>query len=365
MECAPAEYVMIGLGSFQTRMVGLVDQVDAIDLRRLELAGAEGLWGELCPQTLSVLKASEVLLGQLMQACEADSVVEIQEAEPSGDIGAWDSLSESAFLLPFEHALDAAVKHGRGSTKVVDEIAFFAKMELRQRIDRVTRAADAKDPQHLLVECDGALRRIRKSLSAVDATIAKAEAVPRKLVFETELDTAVWVRQAYGEFRHAVFGGGTPAPEELYKRFRRIGTHIPMLTGKRRYHVIRVQDRLLFRALHARILGWLREHGIAGDPVSGTRLWQDICGFAEMLKLVNRRQELVAHDRELIEAVLDAMDEGDNAPAAQGIRLLLEPLAGYNDDIDAFLREQEGATLKHCRHYLVEALHSLKGSAFA
>lgn len=147
----------------------------------------------------------------------------------------------------------------------------------------------------LLSACDSSLRRLRKALNAVDVIIASASSVPPLLDFSSELQTSLAVRRALAKFRARLGSDGPPTSESLRGRLRSIGTQIAILVGWDVHPELRVRDRLVMRGLQLRILAWLRGEGDASNPM-GLRLWQGFVACVEMFSLVNRRQELVAHD---------------------------------------------------------------------
>ena len=287
------------LSRFQAPMHHLVVRGRSVDIRAYEIASAEQIAAELQPPTLELLQDTKQLLGSILDDC--------QRVEP-GEHGADDASSApwTNSCLPFERAIDATMAM-LGSRQIVEEIAFMAQLELRQRQERLVRVRASQGGVALLGECDSSLRRIRKALNAVDAAIAKVESVSPLLDFTSELQTSLAVRRAYAKFRARVMAGGEPTAETLRARFRGAGTQIAKLVGWEIYPEMRVADRLLLRELQQRILDWLR--GAAdGGSASGIRLWQDLAGCVEMFSLVNRRQDLVEHDSAIIRRLLDVIE---------------------------------------------------------
>jgi len=308
------------LAHFQEPMRELVIRGRQVDIRAYEIASIERVISELQPTTLALLRDTRALLGDLIDTQQnAASTLE----EPA---------STWASHLPFEHELDAAVATKLGSRQAVEEIAFIAQLELRQREERLMRITARQGATALLGECDSSLRRVRKALNAVDAAIAKAESVPPRLDFTSELQTSLAVRRAYAKFRARLNLEGEPRPDTLRSRFRAAGTQIAILVGWDAYPEMRVQDRLLLRELQLRVLGWLRG-GPEATTAAGMRLWQDLAGCVEMFSLINRRQELVAHDSAIVRALVD----GERSESDPELREALRPLDGLDRDLDDLL----------------------------
>jgi len=289
-----------------------------IDIRAYEIAKVDQIVAELQPVTLTLLREARTLLGAILDACRQLAPMESGEA-PSP---VW-----SAYL-PFERAIDATMSK-LGSNQVVEEIAFIAQLELRQREERLDRLRASQGYVALLGECDSSLRRIRKAFTAVDAAIARFEDVAPLLDFTSELQTSLAVRRAYAKLRTRVMADGEPSPETVRARFRGAGTQIAILVGWDIYPEMRVQDRLLLRELQQRVLAWLR--GEDATAAAGLRLWQDLAGCIEMFSLVNRRQELVEHDGAIVRALCVDLEE---PTLSEATRDKLRALEGLDRELD-------------------------------
>jgi hypothetical protein len=303
------------LVTFQGALHDLVARTREIDIRRFEIASAERIAAELQPVTLRLLADAKALLAEVLACAKADG-----PAEGNG----WSS------YLPFEKEIDSAVAIKLGSRNAIDEIAFIAQLELRQREERLARITAGQGVLVLLGECDSSLRRVRKALDAVDAAIAKAEGVPPRLDFTSELERSLAVRRAYAKFVARILGDGAPTVDTLRARFRAAGTQIAVLVGRDVYPELRVADRLLLRELQMRILDWLRG-GPEATAEAGLRLWQDLACCLEMFSLVSRRQELVAHDRAILRQVAGRELDPGAWDALRG-------LEGLDPQLDAVLR---------------------------
>lgn len=304
-------------------MHDIVERGRAIDIRAFEVASVDLIAGELQPQTSMLVREGRSLLGAILEEC--------QQVDPADRIGGETSSAAWSTYLPFERAIDATMAN-LGSHQVVEEIAFIAQLELRQREERLERVRPSQGNVVLLAECDSSLRRVRKALTAVDAAIAKVEAVRPLLDFTSELHTSLAVRRAYAKFRHRVTNGGEPTEQTLRARFRGVGTQIAILVGWDVYPEMRVQDRLLLRDLQQRVLDWLR--GTNTMSGAGIRLWQDLAGCMEMFSLVNRRQELVEHDSAIVRELCGWLDA---TTIPERIWQQLHALEGLDDELDKLL----------------------------
>lgn len=314
------------LARFQAPMHELVVRGRTIDIRAYEIAGIDRIAGELRPQTLTLVRDGRELLGSIVDQCK--------RVDPADWIVGDAATSTWSSYLPFERAIDATMVN-LGSHQVVEEIAFIADLELRQREERLERVKPSQGTTALLGECDSSLRRIRKALTAVDAAIATVESVPPLLGFTSELHTSLAVRRAYAKFRSRVLAGGEPTPDSLRARLRGVGTQIAMLVGWDVYPELRVQDRLLLRDLQQRVLDWLRG-GSDATPASGLRLWQDLAGCVEMFALVNRRQELVEHDSTIVRTLSQRLEASD---LPERVWQDLGPLEGLDPELDQLLAQ--------------------------
>lgn len=313
------------LTPLQRDLCALVARVQRVDLRDFETASADAIWRDLVPVVVAAVADARALIGRVLEACDA-----VREAQPTPR----DTGNASSAFLPFDVAIDEAVRTGEGSLQAVDDIGFLVHLELRQRAERLERLSAGHGQLTLIGEADGGLRRIRKGLAALDAAIASATGAAATLDFATELRTSLVVRRAYARFRQRLTAGGEPAAGELRARLRGVGTQIAVLVGWQAYPLLRVRDRLQLRELQGRILGWLRTDA-SDDALTGLRLWQDVVAFVEMLAQVNRRQELVEHDTALVVTALAALR---GAPPPDGeAGALLAPLEGLDDELDRLL----------------------------
>jgi len=305
------------ISELQPRLRTLVEHVRAIDLRAYEVAAAEEIATGLCPATRTLLGEACVLLDELLvHDRERD-----REPVPS--------------QLPFERDLDLRMESigstpSRTAFETVADIAFVARLELRQHGMRLAELARSRDAATLLAECDSALRHLHKAMTALDAAIANAIGAPPSVDFTSTLQVSLAVRRAYAKFRALVSERTEPEPDELHARLRRSGIQIAMLIGWAAYPDLRIRDRLLLRGLQRRILAWLPD----GDTAVGFEIWYDFITCVDMLALVNYRQELLEHDAMHL-AHAAAVLEG--AAPIDTLHSALLPLRGLDPELDAAL----------------------------
>lgn len=336
-----------GLAQHQESLKSIVLRGRHLDIRAYELATAEQVDRELKPAVLRLLTEARSLLSEILQACER-ALSEAEAGQSSGT--GLDSPTSAA--MPFERAIDATLEARAGSRRAVEEIAFIAQLELRQRFERLERVVPAHGHGTMLDECDSSLRRSRKALTAVDAAIARAERVAPQLDYTSELQQSLMVRRVYSKFRERALEGGEPTTDGLRARFRAVGTLFAKLVGEDIYPDMRVRDRLLLRDLQQRVLVWLRA-GETAKPALGLRLWQDIAACIEMLSLVNRRQELIEHDHGRVRAAEEALvGQSDVQPLSDALRSTLKPLQGLDLELDRLLAQEVAPAVGQLRPLL-------------
>lgn len=325
---APAQ-----LATVPPLLVQLVERAANVDIRSYEVDSDHRIVTELRPFTRALLADSCTVLNLIITCCPRGSYHDQPAATSDhGDM----HLPETSFGSSDSGAAAA------DAMQAVTEIATLALMELRQRDARLARSTDGARAMALLVECDSALRRIRKAAAAVEAAVAIALGESARLVSSSELEVSLAVRRTYASVRRRILDAGPPDPEDMHRRFRLIGTELAVLIGRDIYTDLRIHDRLLLRNIQERVLGWLRG-GEAALTNDGMRIWQDLAGLLEMLRLVNQRQDLVAHDAariaELTEFLADRAVAADASPdAAEALR----SLEGLDDELDCLVADPAG-----------------------
>lgn len=199
----------------------------------------------------------------------------------------------------------------------ITSLAFVARMGLRMRGQALSRLDPAQHRWEILSAASGAVRDIIKALGAVDIAICQFEGMPVDTShLDGELELALRTRDAYLSFRRDVLGGGPPGPAEIDRRLRLAAASIAKLVGREIYPHLRISDRAMLRQIQARIRAFLASTRVAGEEraVEGLRLYQDLASLADLMMGVNRRSELIEHDRRMM-AQEGSPKEGGDPPA--------------------------------------------------
>jgi hypothetical protein len=99
---------------------------------------------------------------------------------------------------------------------------------------------------------------------------------------------------------------------------------------------VRASDRALLRGLRERVIAWARHDRLAN---AGVQLLEDVLTCANLLRGINRRQELRAYDQVVIRR-LTAPGDLDR----EGRSAALESLFGLDDELDALIERMRKDT---------------------
>lgn len=321
-ESTPARLV-----SLQEQMGLLAAEVARVDLRKFRTLSADRAWQQI------VARATLPIAARLT-ARAREIVAEVTAACASHANGSRVRTSSlPPAFLSFELTMDSAVRglDAKGASRhTVEDLAFLVQIELRQRAERLGRLDESSEPLSVIGECDSALRRVRKGLTAIDAAIAAAEHVPPTLVFAEELRDSLRVRRAYARVRSYFLEREREHPDATEANLRGAAARIDSLCEGDCAELLRVRDRLQILEIRDRLRAFLGSPR-AQDRVEGGRVWQDVLGFVEMLALVRRRQELVEHDARTVTALLSALHDGASHDEALPLARALE---GCDDEWD-------------------------------
>jgi len=222
----------------------------------------------------------------------------------------------------------------------IEDVCFAGALELNRALRELQAARDA---DALLTAAESAQRKLGRSIRAVlrlaraDAALGSANLVdegPLRGQHEQELQTALAVRRLYADFRRTLRRPENDSSEAVLTALRYAAGAVAILTASPHYVDLRVADRALLRRLRDRLLEWSRA-GKAKE--SGVQLLNDIFTCADLLRDINRRQEVHAHDRQLAGELV--RDSG-RAPA-EWLKDL-ERLTGLDDTIDAVIVRAKG-----------------------
>jgi hypothetical protein len=146
------------------------------------------------------------------------------------------------------------------------------------------------------------------------------------------------VRRLYAEFRRNLRHAEGESSEAVLTALRYAAGALAPLTASPHCAAVRVSDRTLLRRQRARLLERSRD----GKSIQvGLELLEDIWTCADLLRDINRRQELRAHDSQLMKELIEKSSR-DRADWLAN----LDRLAGLDSDLDnltAQLRTSENA----------------------
>lgn len=212
------------------------------------------------------------------------------------------------------------------------DTCFAAMVELNRALRQLVQANGGAQR---LVAAEAARRKLHRALYAVLAnsvepgTSEPGAATLLRQRFAVELESALVVRRMYAQFRRSLRRAEDSSRESVLTALRYAAGALATLTTSPHHGTIRLADRLLLSQQRDRLLDWSR----AGRPAaSGLQLLEDIWTCADLLRDINRRQELCAHDQGLVRELLH--------PAAQGGVLWvirLERLLGLDDELDRLI----------------------------
>lgn len=304
----------------RVEMIALFEGARRFDIRHFEeLSAAEVVQGLSLP-VQALVRRTVALATRLLEHYDRPEA-EAVATDPS---------------LHFELAMDSVLAEQNAGSKVAD-LAFMAVTELRQRLGRLVQHHPAGDGWEMLCDASSALRRVQKSVTALEAALCEAEQLPRELRYDSELQTSLEVRRQYRKLWRFVAREGEVRPEGVRNALRGAGTLLAMLVGRDVYTRLRESDRFHLRQQQRRILSWLVQE--SPDAKAGVRIWQDFAGMVEMFRQVNLRQDLVAHDTATLREVEAALASGDFA-SLERARAALASLQGLDDDLDELVAEQ-------------------------
>lgn len=206
-------------------------------------------------------------------------------------------------------------------------VCFAGKFEL----GRVLRELGcARQPPETLVAAETARRKLLRVFRAVlDATADITDDEPPWRYEGVDLRSALVVRRLYAQFRRALRRPTGDDADAVLTAVRYAAGALATLVTSPAYAEARASDRALLRRLHARALTWARsDRTVTG----GLQLLDDVWTSADLLRDINRRQELRAHDAMALRAASDGPADDPEAWRAR-----LDTLLGLDDALDAVI----------------------------
>lgn len=242
-----------------------------------------------------------------------------------------------------------------GAPTRLSDLCFPAVFELKHVRTDLLAARTSDDLTAASERASGKLRRaIAFILTATgDTPSSRGAAIERRRANDlAEVASALAVRRLYATFRQSLRRPDQETPEAVLSALRYAAGALATLVSSPEYAAVRGSDRALLRRLHERILSWGKQQHVLEV---GLHLLDDVFTSADLLRDINRRQELRAHDQALSLALLAAPPE-DAALFFER----LSALFGLDDALDAVLAEAKNeAPLPELVPRAIERLRSL------
>jgi hypothetical protein len=216
----------------------------------------------------------------------------------------------------------------------IQDVCFVASFELGRVLQTLEREAE-DEPRAIAAETG--LRKLHRILGAVlgsaerlsGSALPATEPLRRRA--RAELDSSLAVRRLYVAFRRSLRRPRDNTREGVLEALRYAAGGLATIAASPHYAAVRLSDRALLRRQRERLLDWAH----AGKPTqAGVQLLEDIFTCADLLRDINRRQELREHDRSLMRELV-----GDTTRAREEWLVKLERLAGLDDTLDALTAE--------------------------
>lgn len=288
-------------------------QAAGVDLHPFEERDAQTVCSELVPSVLRVAEEALAVLDQVLQVFEAAAV------PGQGDVPTAPS--------PVER-----------ERAVVADLAFVARLELRQQVGGLRSLEAGDSPWPMLALCESCLHKVGKATQVVEGALGVYLDKPPRLSGGGDADVSREVRRRYARLRHDVLQAERRYRDDPRARLRGAATALSRLMVDGVYRKLRISDRAQLRRLQARLAVWLRGGGDEAEDDDGEHLWQDIMAVVRLLSQVNQRADLVHADRELVAACLEELERRRQVPTLPGWCLQsLEDLRGRDETVDALL----------------------------
>ncbi|RMH20496.1 MAG: hypothetical protein D6696_08020 [Acidobacteria bacterium] len=325
------------------RFDALIKKIDGVDFRVPEDSALIGLANDLVPRVTRLLRDSLALL---------DSVAEQFERQARGETSLDqlpDTLEGIAQLISAETA-----------EREIEDLAFFARAELREALDVLVRSMTANNVLMTASHCESGLRRARRALVSVEAALYTYEELEVPARDWVDVEVSLQIRKLYRNLRQDIVArpfDGEGVQEDLV---RAVLYRLVAFRELRIYPYLRVDDRVFLRDLLRRMLDWLNSKG--RDVDEARSLWQDLTGFAQILAQVSYRQELREHDYQLVAQAYHQLFGKDQIPDAVPRPLLdeLDALLGLDDELDRLILEPSAHSVSAWRAPLRRLLDDLR-----
>jgi hypothetical protein len=247
----------------------------------------------------------------------------------------------------------------------VTDLLFLARADLRGALQDLVASVDSEDFLRVASSCDAGLRTLKRTLISVESALHDFEGLEPPMRVWSDLEVSLQTRQLYAEIRREVLRPPAPDDGALPDRLASVHDRLDHLRELDVYPLLRFDDRVAMRELRRRISAWIVDE--TPDMLAGGRLWDDLVGFAQLLKAVSHREELRQHDRALLRRAYHQLF-GRAAHARVLSDELLHQLAtldGLDDDLDVLLARGERSDLPRWREVMTRLLRRLSTPAEA
>jgi hypothetical protein len=304
------------------KIVRLSLSASAVDIASYEQYEVSPLRAELVPLVTEILDDALGFFDRILDTHGGDEETSLGKPAEEGH----------SFRREVDELLLGEIgEHRDGLGERISDLAFIARLELRQKSAGLTRLPADSDSWRIIAAGGSCLRQIQKALAALEAVITRAEGLKPVLGFHDELALSLVSRRAYADFRRQL--RAVARLPGISDRLQGAATSIADLFDLEIYRDFRISDRVQLRRLLERILRWA---GPEADRQGGERIWQDLLGCAALLAEISKRQELEEHDervcREILDRLVVASSPGPDLP--HDVRPLVESLTGRDDDLD-------------------------------
>lgn len=298
----------------------LIQEIDNADVRVPEDSALIILAADLVPDVAHLLERGVELLRAVERHYDPG-----QFEEPEDDEA--DTLINIGLQISAEFAV-----------RDLNDVAFFARNELRSCLERLEAAAAAQKHGEMALasSCEASIRRLRKALVSVESTMFEFEGqdAPQRKWYDVEV--SLQIRKLYWNLRRETSRLDPGQP--LADRLRAVLYRIVAFRELNVYPLLRVDDRVALRQLLSRILEWL--HSESRGEAEGQHIWRDLEAFAGLLVQVSHRQELRDHDLALLRRAqhqLFPYEGRSPRTMPPGLHAELQKLLGLDAELDRLI----------------------------
>lgn len=296
--------------NYSQHLARLVDEVQSVEIVELDDADPFEVRASVVPDFVRTLEEAIATLDRL-----------------ETDLGGAAEESSTPLALP------AAEEEAKGLT----DLCYLVRGELELRLAAFDRLGYGSDLWFHLEALEWAQHELVRGLCAVESQLAQALGSEAATGHVDLVEESLVVRELAAGFRRDLAEISKGNPNGLARSLEAAGASLVRLTERTGFGRLRALDRRMARELHRRIEDWLRHP--SPEPRDGTHLWQEVRNFSVLLQDISRRSELVAHDLEVLDEVIDLVAGVDPRQPPPG-RLLnrLRRVSGLDDELDTLVR---------------------------